>query len=209
MRWYNELQQLHSKLHQRGLEILAFPCNQFMSQEPQNADKIETCVRAKYSIGFTLLEKINVNGTDTHPVFRWLRLRSSPDASAIMWKYASCQTARPLPDIRITHAARSTSPPLLLMHVPVAHACPAASTCSSSTARAAHAYATPTAACPARLQAISRPSLMHLWMGHPLSCRRPRRRTARMSVMRSSHCHLSPPEPPDAAGNFRSRACSS
>jgi glutathione peroxidase len=78
---------LHSELHQRGLTILAFPCNQFLSQEPQGAEKIETCVRAKYSLGFHLLEKVDVNGKNTHPVFRWLRLRATPDASAIKWNF--------------------------------------------------------------------------------------------------------------------------
>ena len=41
MRWYSELQALHAELHQRGLQILAFPCNQFLSQEPQGSEKIE------------------------------------------------------------------------------------------------------------------------------------------------------------------------
>jgi glutathione peroxidase len=78
---------LHSELHQRGLTILAFPCNQFLSQEPQGSEKIETCVRAKYSLGFHLLEKVEVNGKYTHPVFQWLRLRATPDASAIKWNF--------------------------------------------------------------------------------------------------------------------------
>lgn len=78
---------MHSELHQRGLTILAFPCNQFLSQEPQGAEKIETCVRAKYSLGFQLMEKVDVNGKNTHPVFRWLRLRATPDASAIKWNF--------------------------------------------------------------------------------------------------------------------------
>lgn len=66
---------------------MAFPCNQFLSQEPQGAEKIETCVRAKYSLGFHLLEKVDVNGSNTHPVFQWLRMRASPDASAIKWNF--------------------------------------------------------------------------------------------------------------------------
>ena len=41
MRWYSELQALHLELHQRGLQILAFPCNQFLMQEPQDSEKIE------------------------------------------------------------------------------------------------------------------------------------------------------------------------
>ena len=78
----------------RGLSILAFPCNQFLSQEPQEAGKIETCVRAKYSLGFHLLEKVDVNGSYTHPVFQWLRMRASPDASAIKWNFNMVSSLR-------------------------------------------------------------------------------------------------------------------
>jgi glutathione peroxidase len=85
--WYKELQELHSELHPRGLKILAFPCNQFLSQEPQGAEKIEACVRAKYSLGFHLLEKVEVNGAQTHPVWQWLRMCATPDASAIKWNF--------------------------------------------------------------------------------------------------------------------------
>lgn len=78
---------MHSELSQRGLSILAFPCNQFGAQEPQDASKIETCVRRKFAVGFPLLEKVHVNGEGTHDVFRWLRLKGSEDAAAIPWNF--------------------------------------------------------------------------------------------------------------------------
>ena len=55
-------------------------------QEPQSADKIDACVRTKFSVGFRMLEKALVNGADTHPVFRWLRLKGG-DAGAITWNF--------------------------------------------------------------------------------------------------------------------------
>jgi len=81
------LAALHTELQSRGLQILAFPCNQFMSQEPQGAEEIETCVRAKFSAKFQLLDKVQVNGPSTHPIFRWLRLKGSEDAAAIPWNF--------------------------------------------------------------------------------------------------------------------------
>jgi len=48
---------------------------------------VEACIRTKFSVGFRLLEKVNVNGADTHSVFRWLRLKGSKDASAIPWNF--------------------------------------------------------------------------------------------------------------------------
>ena len=56
-------------------------------QEPQGAEKIEACVRAKYSPSFRLFEKVHVNGPATHPVYRWLRLKGSDDAGAIGWNF--------------------------------------------------------------------------------------------------------------------------
>lgn len=48
---------------------------------------MEACIRTKFSVGFRLLEKVNVNGADTHSVFRWLRLKGSQDAAAIPWNF--------------------------------------------------------------------------------------------------------------------------
>ena len=83
---------MHDEFAQRGLQILAFPCNQFALQEPQSAEKIEVCVRQKHEVAFPLLQKVNVNGVDTHPVFRWLRLRSSPEP--IPWNFHTFLVSR-------------------------------------------------------------------------------------------------------------------
>jgi len=86
VRWYSELEQLHKELHAHGLHILGFPCNQFLAQEPEEAGAVDTCVRTKFGVGFELLEKVNVNGPETHPVWQWLRLASG-DAGAIGWNF--------------------------------------------------------------------------------------------------------------------------
>ena len=79
---------MRDEFHQRGLEILCFPCNQFLSQEPQGAEAIETCIRAKYGDGFRLFDKVHVNGKGTHDIFRWCRLRGSEEAEAIPWNFS-------------------------------------------------------------------------------------------------------------------------
>lgn len=56
-------------------------------QEPGAADEIETCVRTRFSATFRMLEKVSVNGPNTHPVWRWLRLMGSADGAAIPWNF--------------------------------------------------------------------------------------------------------------------------
>tara|TARA_B110000285_G_C14785503_1_gene450578 strand:- start:209 stop:403 length:195 start_codon:yes stop_codon:yes gene_type:complete len=57
----------------QGLEILAFPCNQFGGQEPGNAQQVDDFARGKYGVKFPIFEKINCNGKNTHPVYQFLR----------------------------------------------------------------------------------------------------------------------------------------
>lgn len=82
---------MHAEFAERGLRILAFPCNQFLSQEPQCAETIEGSITKKYSLGFPIMQKVKVNGADTHPIFRWLRLRSAAasegTADPIHWNF--------------------------------------------------------------------------------------------------------------------------
>lgn len=89
MAWYTGMTKLHQAYHKRGLNIVTFPCNQFLSQEPEGAETISACVRAKYCDGFEMMEKINVNGTNTHPVYQFLRVAAAPDGepSPIKWNF--------------------------------------------------------------------------------------------------------------------------
>jgi glutathione peroxidase len=67
------LERLYQEYKDKGLVILGFPCNQFGSQEPlSNETMTETCL-VNYGVSFPLFEKIEVNGKNTHPVFRYLR----------------------------------------------------------------------------------------------------------------------------------------
>jgi glutathione peroxidase len=70
---YRGLQQLHRDYEARGLAVLAFPCNQFGRQEPGEAEQIAEFCETNYAVTFPLFEKIEVNGVDAHPLFRWLK----------------------------------------------------------------------------------------------------------------------------------------
>lgn len=70
---YIGLEQLYRKHHERGLEILAFPCNQFGSQEPGNETEIRQFCTISYEVSFPLFAKIEVNGPGENPIYTWLK----------------------------------------------------------------------------------------------------------------------------------------
>jgi glutathione peroxidase len=85
---FEDLQRLHEEYKNKGLVILGFPCNQFRSQEPEsNATMAETC-KVNFGVTFPLLEKIEVNGPHTHPIFKFLKSRlGGLFGSRIKWNF--------------------------------------------------------------------------------------------------------------------------
>lgn len=69
---YQQLQQLHEKYAKDGLAILGFPCNQFLSQEPGNAEEIRQFCRVNYGVSFDLFSKIEVNGDGACDLYKCL-----------------------------------------------------------------------------------------------------------------------------------------
>lgn len=69
---FKELQSLYEELNLKGFVILGFPCNQFGKQEPGNDKDIQTFCKLKYSVSFPMFAKVNVNGSDAHPLFNFL-----------------------------------------------------------------------------------------------------------------------------------------
>lgn len=69
---YAGLEALHRRLAGRGLVVLGFPCNQFGEQEPGDSAQIGAFCETNYGVSFPLFEKVEVNGPDAHPLFRWL-----------------------------------------------------------------------------------------------------------------------------------------
>ena len=74
---YSELQQLYDEFHGRGLEILDFPCNQFGAQAPGNDEEIYSFCTGRYGITFPQFSKIDVNGENAIPLYKWLTENSS------------------------------------------------------------------------------------------------------------------------------------
>lgn len=70
---YNDLQQLYEKYHDQGLEIVAFPCNQFGNQEPGTHEEIVQFTRETFHVTFTILSKIDVNGPDENEVYKYIK----------------------------------------------------------------------------------------------------------------------------------------
>ena len=69
---YTGLQSLYEKYKDKGFEILAFPCNQFGSQEKGTNDEIKEFCSSEYNVSFTLFDKIEVIGDNASPLFKKL-----------------------------------------------------------------------------------------------------------------------------------------
>ncbi|MDB5085907.1 MAG: glutathione peroxidase [Bacilli bacterium] len=73
---YKELQELYEQYRDKGFEVLAFPCNQFLQQEPGTDDEIQSFCEMTYGVTFPLFKKIDVNGKGAHPLFQFLAAQS-------------------------------------------------------------------------------------------------------------------------------------
>jgi glutathione peroxidase len=69
---YKGLEALHRKYADKGVEVLGFPCNQFGKQEPGNADEIKNFCSLTYDVTFPMFAKIEVNGANAHPLYKFL-----------------------------------------------------------------------------------------------------------------------------------------
>ncbi len=88
-RQLSDLQELYERMKPYGLEILAFPCSQFMNQEEQNVYQIGDRYKNKYNVGFQLFRKVKVNGLKAHPVFKLLKKKAPGALSSpgIKWNF--------------------------------------------------------------------------------------------------------------------------
>ena len=86
---YTALEALHEKLGDRGFSVVGFPCNQFGGQEPGTAAEIAEFCSTNYNVTFPLSEKIDVNGTPQHPVYKAIAntADSSGHSGDIRWNF--------------------------------------------------------------------------------------------------------------------------
>ena len=70
---YEGLEDLYRQYKDNGFEILGFPCNQFGAQEPGDAAEIANFCSTTYDVTFPMFAKIDVNGDDAHPLYKWMK----------------------------------------------------------------------------------------------------------------------------------------
>ena len=87
---YKGLQSLYERCREKGFEILAFPANDFLGQEPGSDKEIQEFCTVNYSVAFPLFSKISVKGKDIHPLYEYLtRAETNPKfAGKIGWNFA-------------------------------------------------------------------------------------------------------------------------
>lgn len=68
-----DLEYLYKEFKDLGLEILGFPCNQFLNQEPGDNKAVKNFCEINYGVTFDMFEKIDVNGSNTHPIYKYLK----------------------------------------------------------------------------------------------------------------------------------------
>ncbi|WJX53935.1 putative phospholipid hydroperoxide glutathione peroxidase 6, mitochondrial [Trifolium repens] len=86
---YTELTQLYDKYKSKGLEILAFPCNQFGGQEPGSLEEIQNTVCTRFKAEFPIFDKVDVNGSDAAPIYKYLKSsKGGLFGDGIKWNFA-------------------------------------------------------------------------------------------------------------------------
>ncbi len=106
---YTGLEALHEKYSDRGFTVVGFPCNQFGAQEPGSPDEIETFCSTNYGVTFPLMEKIDVNGDDRHPIYSALTATADAEGHTgdIRWNFEKFLIA---PDGTVTRFSPTVTP---------------------------------------------------------------------------------------------------
>jgi len=85
---YKSLQELH-ETYKDKLQVIGVPCNQFGSQEPGDANAIESFCEVNYGVTFLITEKIDVKGKNQHPLYTWLTQKANNEKtnSSVKWNF--------------------------------------------------------------------------------------------------------------------------
>lgn len=85
---FKGLEELYQEYKNSGLEILGFPCNQFANQDSGSNEEINEFCQLNYGVTFTMFEKIDVNGENAHPLYKFLKNESKGVFSKeIKWNF--------------------------------------------------------------------------------------------------------------------------
>ncbi|MEW6099542.1 MAG: glutathione peroxidase [Pseudomonadota bacterium] len=93
---YEGLERLWQSYRDRGLVVLGFPCNQFGRQEPGDESQIASFCQLNYGVSFPMMSKVEVNGSQAHPLYRWLT-EEAPGVlgtRAIKWNFTKFLVGR-------------------------------------------------------------------------------------------------------------------
>jgi glutathione peroxidase len=93
---YGGLEALHEKYHPKGFSVLGFPCNQFGGQEPGTEAEIQQFCTTTYGVGFPLFAKVEVNGANADPLWRYLKGEKPGvlGSEAIKWNFTKFLVGR-------------------------------------------------------------------------------------------------------------------
>jgi glutathione peroxidase len=83
------LEELHRRYGDRGLVVLGFPCNQFGAQDPGSNEEIASFCQVNYGVSFPMMTKVDVNGPEAHPLYRWLTAEAPGllGSKAVKWNF--------------------------------------------------------------------------------------------------------------------------
>jgi glutathione peroxidase len=84
---YGDLQAFYEAHQEQGLEILGFPANNFMGQEPGTNEEIKAFCTREYAVSFPMFAKISVKGKDQHPLYTWLEAQTGQKPKWNFHKY--------------------------------------------------------------------------------------------------------------------------
>lgn len=103
------LEELWNTYQDKGLVILGFPCNQFANQNPGSDDQTQEFCSLNYGVTFPIMKKINVNGNDADPLYKWLKSKKGGILwSAIKWNFTKFLINK---DGEVVHRFAPTAPP--------------------------------------------------------------------------------------------------
>ncbi|GER24806.1 glutathione peroxidase [Striga asiatica] len=109
---YTQMTELYSKYKDKGFEILAFPCNQFLYQEPGSSQEAEQFACTRFKAEYPIFQKIRVNGPNTAPVYKFLKeSKGGFCGSRIKWNFTKFLVDK---DGRVIKRYGTSTPPLAI-----------------------------------------------------------------------------------------------
>ena len=84
---YKGLQAIYDEYHGQGFEILGFPANDFMGQEPGTDEEISQFCEINYGVTFPLFSKISVKGDEMHPLYQEITTMPEPIGGDVLWNF--------------------------------------------------------------------------------------------------------------------------